>query len=78
MVAWFVRALRLSHSADHRHSAKSGSNPACGTLFIAPQTKPNTRPRSEPALELHSRAASSVRVTSPGSNTEGGQIKNKK
>ena len=29
------------------------------------QTNPNTQPRSEPALELHSRAASSVGITSP-------------
>ena len=60
MVAWFVKALRLSHSVDCRHSANNGSNPACGTVFIAPQTNPDTRP----ALELHSRAASSVGATS--------------
>ena len=31
----------------------------------APQTNPDSRPRSVPALELHSRAASSVGITSP-------------
>ena len=31
----------------------------------APQTNPDTCPRSEPALELHSKATSSVGITSP-------------
>ena len=31
---------------------------------LTPQTNPDTQPRSEPALELHSRAASSVGITS--------------
>ena len=35
------------------------------TIDKAPKTNPDTRPRSEPTLELHSRAASSVGITSP-------------
>ena len=31
----------------------------------APQTNPALQPRSEPALELHSKAASNVDITSP-------------
>ena len=49
------------------------------------QTNPNTQSRTEPALELPSRAASSVGVTSPlrsypntGRNSRGGWIKKKK
>ena len=40
-----------------------GLNPARD--YKAPQTNPDSHPRSEPALELHSRAASSVGITSP-------------
>ena len=36
----------------------------------APQTNLDTQPRTEPALELHSRAASSVGVTSPFQQSE--------
>ena len=32
---------------------------------IAPQTNPDSRPRSEPTLKLHSRATSSEGITSP-------------
>ena len=34
-------------------------------VYIAPQTNLDSQPRSVPALELHSRAASSVGITSP-------------
>ena len=43
-----------------------------GTIYIAPQTNLNIGHRSEPALELHSRAASSVHVTSQEANLEEG------
>ena len=34
-------------------------------VYITPQTNPDSQPRSVPALELHSRAASSVGVMTP-------------
>ena len=49
-------------------------------VLRAPQTNPDTQPRSEPALELHSRAVSNVgvmyRSSGPniGSNFGGGRI----
>ena len=33
--------------------------------YIAPQTNPDSQQRSKPALELHSRATSSLGITSP-------------
>ena len=37
----------------------------CENIIITPQTNPDSQPRSEPALELQSRAASKVGDTSP-------------
>ena len=50
-------------SPSEKHWALLGNeeNP----IDEAPQTNPDTWPRSEPTLELHSRAASSVGITSP-------------
>ena len=52
-----------------------------GVMKDNSSTNPDSSPRSEPALELHSRAATSVGGTSPfkgpntGSNSGGGLIK---
>ena len=49
----------------------------------APKTSPDSRPRLEPALDLHSRAASSVGIKSPFQRSQqrkqfgGGRIINK-
>ena len=63
MVAWFVRAS-LYNSVGCAFPQQIVDWILLGTDKDT-QTNPDTQPRTEPALELHSRVASSVGITSP-------------